>query len=194
MGAIEGIWFRTATMEDVPALNTLIDASVRGLQTGDYTAAEIEGAVGGVLSLDSQLIKDGTYFVAETEDRFVAGCGGWSYRTTLCGGDQTVGRELVGGCGAGVEDEGSRLDPAVDAAKIRGIYVHPSWARMGLGSLILAYCEGKAMEAGFTRMEMGSTLTGVPLYRLRGYRETERMRMPLPNGEGVEVVRMVKSV
>jgi GNAT superfamily N-acetyltransferase len=182
MGAIDTIRFRAATMEDVPALHALIDASVRGLQTNDYTAAEIEGAVGHALGLDKQLVADGTYFVAEAEDGFLAGCGGWSYRTTLCGGDQLAGREPAS------------LDPAADAAKIRGIYVHPSWARMGLGSLILAYCEGKAKEAGFTRLEMGSTLTGVPLYRLRGYRETERMALPLPNGEGLAVVRMVKSI
>jgi len=141
------------------------------------------------LGLDTQLIKDGTYFVAEAEDGFFAGCGGWSYRTVLCGGDETAGR----GCGDET-GESSRLDPAVDAAKIRGIYVHPDWARKGLGSLILACCEGKAMEAGFTRLEMGSTLTGVPLYSLRGYVETERMAIPLPNGEGLAVVRMVKSI
>jgi GNAT superfamily N-acetyltransferase len=182
MGEIDGIRFRTATVEDVPALNALIDASVRGLQTNDYTATEIEGAVGHALGLDSQLIVDGTYFIAEADDGFFAGCGGWSYRTTLCGGDQLAGREPAA------------MDPAVDAAKIRGIYVHPSWARKGLGSLILAYCEGKAEEAGFTRLEMGSTLTGVPLYRLRGYRETERMAIPLPNGERLAVVRMVKGI
>jgi GNAT superfamily N-acetyltransferase len=182
MGSIEGIQFRTATMEDVPALNALIDASVRGLQTNDYTAAVIEGAAGGALGLDRQLVADGTYFVAEAEDGFLAGCGGWSFRTTLCGGDRLAGREPAA------------MDPVVDAAKIRGIYVHPSWARKGLGSLILAYCEAKSMEAGFTRLEMGSTLTGVPLYRLRGYRETERIALPLPNGERLAVVRMEKSV
>jgi GNAT superfamily N-acetyltransferase len=82
----------------------------------------------------------------------------------------------------------------VDAAKIRAIFVHPSWARRGLGSLILAHCERQAQGAGYRRLEMGSTLTGVPLYRLRGYRELERMTIPLPNGEELAVVRMVKTL
>ena len=180
MQRIEEIEIRTATVADVPALHALIEASVRELQRNDYTPAQIEGALGHALGLDSQLIADGTYFVAETADGSVVGSGGWSYRTTLCGSDHLPGR------GAG------RLDPEVDAAKIRAIFVHPSWARRGLGSLILAHCEHQAQEAGYRRLEMGSTLTGVPLYRLRGYRELERMAIPLPNGEELAVVRMVK--
>lgn len=182
MGAIEEIEIRAATNADVPALNALIEASVRGLQGNDYTPAEIEGALGHALGLDSQLIADGTYFVAEAADGSVAGSGGWSYRTTLCGSDHLPGREA------------GRLDPAVDAAKIRAIFVHPSWARRGLGSLILAYCEGQAQEAGYRRLEMGSTLTGVPLYSLRGYRERERIAIALPNGEELAVVRMTKNL
>ncbi len=131
------------------------------------------------LGLDSQLVTDGTYFIAEVDGEMVAS-GGWSYRATLCGSDGMTGREPA------------RLDPATDAAKIRAIFVHPAWARKGLGTLMLEYCEGQAREAGFTRLEMGSTLTGAPLYRLRGYVERERMAIPLPNGEALPVIRMTK--
>jgi GNAT superfamily N-acetyltransferase len=185
---------RLATEDDVPALHALIEASVRGLQARDYTAAQIEGALGTVLGLDTQLIRDGTYFVAEAaaggeehvsgaEDltcRPLAGCGGWSKRKTLFGADRGPGREP------------ELLDPATDAAKVRAIFVHPEFARRGLGSLILARVEAEAAAAGFKRYEMGSTLTGVPLYRLKGYAEVERVGVPLWNGEALPVVKMVK--
>jgi GNAT superfamily N-acetyltransferase len=174
---------RIATAEDIPELHALIEASVRGLQAGDYTAAQIEGALGTVLGLDSQLIADGTYFFAEQNadgKTRLAGCGGWSKRKTLFGADRGPGREP------------ELLDPAVDAAKIRAIFVHPGFARRGLGSLILATVEDAARSAGFVRFEMGSTLTGVPLYRLKGYVEVERIAVPLANGEALPVVRMVK--
>ena len=181
---------RLATEEDVPALHALIEASVRGLQAGDYTQAQIEGALGTVLGLDTQLIRDGTYFVAEVVEvgpdpkaeasRPLAGCGGWSKRKTLFGADRGPGREP------------ELLDPATDAAKVRAIFVHPDYARLGLGSLILATVESAAREAGFARYEMGSTLTGVPLYRLKGYVEVERIGVPLWNGEALPVVKMVK--
>jgi GNAT superfamily N-acetyltransferase len=178
--ALEGVVIRRATEADVPALHTLIEASVRGLQAGDYTPAEIEGALGHALGLDSQLVADGTYFIAEVAGEMVAS-GGWSYRATLCGSDGMAGREPA------------RLDPARDAAKIRAIFVHPEWARKGLGTLMLGHCEEQARAAGFTRLEMGSTLTGVPLYRLRGYVEREKIMIPLPNGEMLAVIRMTKS-
>ncbi len=181
MEAMEGVVIRTATEADVPALHALIEASVRGLQANDYTPAEIEGALGHALGLDSQLITDGTYFVAEVGSERVAS-GGWSYRATLCGSDGLPGREPA------------RLDPAQDAAKIRAIFVHPAWARKGLGTLMLAHCEQQAQAAGFTRLEMGSTLTGAPLYRLRGYVAQERIAIPLPNGEALPVIRMTKSL
>jgi GNAT superfamily N-acetyltransferase len=178
---------RLATEEDIPALHALIEASVRGLQAGDYTRAQIEGALGTVLGLDTQLIADRTYFVAEALDqnvqarRRLAGCGGWSKRKTLFGADHGPGRAL------------ELLDPATEAAKVRAIFVHPDFARRGLGSLILATVESAAREAGFRRFEMGSTLTGVPLYRLKGYIEVERIAVPLGNGEALPVVRMVKA-
>jgi GNAT superfamily N-acetyltransferase len=174
------VTIRRAVEEDVTVLRALIEASVRGLGSQAYTTGEVEGAVGQALGLDTQLIEDGTYFIAETAEGRSVGCGGWSYRQKLCGGD---GVET--GCGAG-EGEGG--------AKIRAIYVHPEWARRGLGSEILARCEEAAMTAGFRRLEMGSTLTGVPLYTLRGYLKTGRMRIALPNGESLAVVKMVKEV
>jgi GNAT superfamily N-acetyltransferase len=184
---------RPATEEDIPAVDALIEASVRGLQAGDYSQAQIEGALGTVLGLDTQLIRDGTYFVAEAAEsgellnknsetrKCLAGCGGWSKRRTLFGADRGPGREP------------ELLDPVTDAAKVRAIFVHPKFARRGLGTLILAHVEEAARADGFRRFEMGSTLTGVPLYRLKGYVEVERIAVPLANGEALPVVRMVKA-
>lgn len=186
MPASDTAWhIRTAQEADIPTLHTLIEASVRGLQAGDYRPAQIEGALGTVLGLDTQLIRDRTYFVVESEngagETVFAGCGGWSKRKTLFGSD-----------GASVR-EPELLDPAVDAAKVRAIFVHPSFARRGLGSFILAHVETAAQAAGFRKFEMGSTLTGVPLYRLKGYVEVERIAVPLHNGEALPVVKMVKA-
>lgn len=175
---------RLATENDIPELHTLIEASVRGLQAGDYTAAQIEGALGTVLGLDTQLITDRTYFIAtalnQNEKEAIAGCGGWSKRKTLFGADRGPGRAP------------EFLDPALDAAKVRAIFVHPDFARRGLGSLILATVENAARAAGFRRFEMGSTLTGVPLYRRKGYLEVEAIGVPLANGETLPVMKMVK--
>lgn len=177
---------RHATETDIPVLDALIEASVRGLEGKDYTPRQIEGALGTVLGLDTQLIRDGTYFIAETlgaraGERTAAGCGGWSKRRTLFGSDRGPGREP------------DLLDPAKDAAKVRAIFVHPEFARQGLGSLILATVEDAARSAGFRRFEMGSTLTGVALYLLKGYVEMERIKVPLSNGEVLPVVKMAKN-
>ena len=172
---------RVATEEDVSGIRRLIDASVRGLQAEDYSAAQIEGALATVFTVDSQLVADGTYFVAFTESGELAGCGGWSFRKTLYGGDHQMERIVL-----------ERMNPMVDAAKVRAIFVHPKFARMGLGSLILSAAENAASEQGFSRFEMGSTLTGVALYTLKGYREVSRVLVPVGGGEEIEVVRMVK--
>jgi GNAT superfamily N-acetyltransferase len=169
---------RIATADDVPALRALIDTSVRGLQTRDYSAAEIERALATVYGVDTQLIADGTYWVAEADE--IVGCGGWSKRATLFGGDQYAGRA------------DSLLDPATDAAKIRAFFVHPNWARRGIGTKILDACEDAARTAGFTRCEMGATLTGVPFYEARGYTAVDRIMVPLPGGESMAIVRMEK--
>jgi GNAT superfamily N-acetyltransferase len=174
---------RLATPADTPALQSLIVASVRGLQTRDYTAVEIEGALTSVFGVDTQLIADGTYFVAEApEEQAIAGCGGWSRRRTLFGADHWTHRE----------DE--LLDPATEAAKIRAFFVHPDWARRGVGTAILDACEEAAIAAGFTRLEMGATLTGVPFYAARGYRASDRFNVPLMNGATLPIVRMLKTL
>lgn len=188
---------RNATAADVPILDGLIHASVRGLQGQDYTAAQMERALELVFGVDSQLIADGTYFVATVSSRTslsledfhfpeaqapIVGCGGWSKRRTLYGGDHWALREDV------------LLDPKRDAAKIRAFFVHPDWARRGIGSQLLKTCEDAAITAGFRRLEMGSTLTGVPLYRARGYIACERSEVPLGDGLFLPIVRMEKCV
>jgi GNAT superfamily N-acetyltransferase len=172
---------RTATEEDVPGICALIEVSVRVLQAGDYSIAQIDGALATVFTVDSHLIADGTYFVALGPDGEFAGCGGWSFRQTLYGGDQQI-----------EEIQPDRLNPDTDAAKIRAMFVHPDFVRRGLGSAILDAAEKAAVAFGFRRFEMASTLTGVPLYWLRGYREVGRIAVPVGNGERIEVVRMVK--
>ena len=189
------IRIRLALAVDVPALRLLIEASVRGLQVRDYSAAQLEAALRTVYGVDTQLIADGTYFAAEavrdsgsdSEDQSVGesapvlvGCGGWSKRKTLYGGDQFAGRE------------DSLLDPARDAAKIRAFFVHPGWERRGIGGMILEACEVAARAAGFRRLEMGATLTGVPFYRAKGYAELERVEAQLGDGLTLPIVRMGK--
>jgi GNAT superfamily N-acetyltransferase len=178
---MEKFHLRVALKDDVDAIQELIQASVRELQAADYSPAQRERALATVFTVDSQLISDGTYFVAISEDGKMAGCGGWSLRQTLYGGDHQMEKIAP-----------ARLNPQKDAAKIRAIFVHPDFARMGLGSLILATAEEAAKAEGFTRFEMGSTLTGVTLYERKGYRVGERRRVPVGGGETIEVVHMVK--
>ncbi len=172
---------RQATLADVPVLQALIEASVRCLHAQDYTPAQIDLALKHVYGVDTQLIADGTYFLVETGGKIV-GCGGWSRRKTLYGGDVCAGRE------------DSLLDPQTDAAKIRAFFVHPDWTRKGIASRILAVCEDAATRQGFSRFEMGSTLTGVALYSLKGYTAIESMHVPLPGGDGLPIVRMEKRI
>ena len=173
---------RLAVTDDIPALMALIDASVRGLQAGDYTAAQIEESLRSVYGVDTQLIADATYFVVEAPDASIAGCGGWSKRRTLYGGDQFAARE------------DSLLDPAAEPAKIRAFFVHPAWARRGVARMILDACESAARAAGFTQLEMGATLTGVPFYRANGYSEIERLDAPMRDGQALPIVRMAKTI
>lgn len=179
------IQIRQATPADIPILRELIDASVRVLQAQDYTPAQIELALKMVYGVDSQLIADGTYFVAsiklsDKDHSVIAGCGGWSKRKTLYGGDHWNRRE------------DALLDPARDAAKIRAFFIHPAWTRRGIGGMILEACESAAGSAGFARFEMGATLTGVPFYRAKGYVELESLEVPLSNGVSLPIVRMSK--
>ena len=170
---------RTATLEDVPALQALIAESARGLRADYYTSEQVEAALGTALGVDTQLIRDGTYFVAEAQGQIVA-CGGWSRRKTLFGSDHVHGKD------------DAWLDPAHDPAKIRAFFVHPAWARRGLGSMLMRACEKAAREAGFSKLELASTLPGVPLYLAHGFSAGERFDVPLRDGEKLPVVRMEK--
>jgi len=172
---------RLATWDDVPALGELIAASVRELQAEDYSKGEREGALGSVFGVDPKLIEDGTYFVVLVDSQICA-CGGWSRRATPFGTDRSPARD------------DRVLDPERDAAKIRALFVHPSRARNGLGTLLLQACESAAREAGFQRAELTATLTGVKLFGARGYAPAEEIRVPLANGEVLPVRRMVKSL
>lgn len=193
MPAMPKVQLRLAVPEDVPVLRRLIEASVRGLQTDDYTPAQIEGALTSVFGVDSQLIADGTYIVAEVSttagggqeghtslERTIVGCGGWSKRKTLYGSDHWTGRE------------DTLLDPQRDAAKIRAFFIHPDWARQGVGSMLLEACEAAARAAGFTRYEMGATLTGAKLFGPKGYVAVKPISVPLANGETLPVIHMEK--
>ena len=175
---------RLATDDDLPALHSLIEASVRVLQAADYTPAQMEGALGTVLGVDTQLIRDRTYYAAETNDASprIAGCGGWSCRKTLFGADRGPNREP------------ELLDPPNDAAKIRAIFVHPDFARRGIGSRILEECVEAARGAGFRRLELAATLPGVPFYEARGFLERERLEAPMRDGRTLPIVRMEREL
>lgn len=178
------VTLRLATEADIPRLRELIEQSVRVLERADYSPQQLDAALGTVLGLDTQLLADRTYFIAEAHAAcagHLAGCGGWSKRKTLFGSDHAEVREP------------ELLDPATDAAKIRAFFIHPDFARRGIGSKILEACEAAARAAGFSRFEMGATLTGVPLYLARGYQVIERIEVPLRNGLTLGVVRMAKA-
>jgi GNAT superfamily N-acetyltransferase len=177
---------RIATHEDIPMLQDLIEKSVRVLQRKDYSVQQLEAALGTAYGVDTQLIADETYYVVEAKTvsggTMIAACGGWSVRKTLYGSDH------------GPYRDSELLDPARDAAKIRAFFVHPDWARRGLASLILKTCEDAAYARGFRRLEMGATLTGVPMYAARGYVQDQTIEVPLPNGLSLTVVRMSKTL
>jgi GNAT superfamily N-acetyltransferase len=170
---------RLATLDDAEAIARLIELSVRGLQADDYTAEQMTGALGTVFGVDRQLIRDGSYFVAERDDQMV-GCGGWSWRQTLFGGDAVAGKN---------DDE---LRPGVDAARIRAFFVHPDFARRGIGSQIMRACEEAARAHGFTDLTLMATLTGVRLYLRHGFEAVERHASPLGNGAELPMVEMYK--
>jgi GNAT superfamily N-acetyltransferase len=175
------ITLRRAARADIPLLAPLIERSAHGLSRDDYSPVQVSGALRGAFGIDTQLLDDGTYFVAE-EDGALAGCGGWSFRATLFGGD------------ARTERDSSMLDPRSHAAKIRAFFVEPSKARRGVGSLLLDRCESEARARGFSRVELMATLPGVKLYAARGYVGTQRVSYDLGNGESIEFVPMSKDL
>ena len=153
--------------------------SARVLGRPFYSEQQIESALGSAWGVDTQLIRDGTFFIAETANS-CAGCGGWSWRKTLFGADNLQGREAV------------RLDPRIDPARIRAFFVHPDFARHGIGRRLLEHCEAAARNAGFTSTELVATLPGEPFYRKFGYAEVERISHSLKDGLAIEFVRMRK--
>ena len=172
---------RVATLEDREALRELIDRSARELSQGDYRPEQVEAALQGAFGVDSQLIQDGTYFVVEAGVTLV-GCGGWSYRRTLFGGDRRA------------ERDSAVLDPRRDPAKIRAFFVDPAHARKGIGTMLLEKCESEARRRGFSRVELMSTLPGVRLYSARGYSGVERVHYDVAPGVAIEFVPMSKSI
>lgn len=170
---------RLATPEDMPALTALMDQAIGALQAAFLSPEQI-AASRLIMGLDSQLIADGTYFVVEIDGE-IAGCGGWSRRATLYGGDHSPGRDA------------HALDPDVDAARIRAMYTRPEFARRGVGRRILMLCEQAARRAGFKRVELAGTLAGQPLYAACGFRVIER-RFDDRGGAPVPLVIMTKAL
>ena len=171
---------RTATIEDVGALRELIETSARELGKTDYTREQVEAALQGAWGVDTQLIHDETYFVVESGGRLAA-CGGWSRRKTLFGSDAHASRES------------ELLIPGKDAARIRAFFVHPDFARRGMGRMLLERCECEAKKEGFTRAELVATLPGVRLYEACGYERIEQTEYPLVGGISIEFVTMRKA-
>jgi GNAT superfamily N-acetyltransferase len=179
------ITLRLATIADIPALRDLIRASALALSEGYYTAAQRDAAIEYVFGVDTALISDGTYFVAEAvsevagqERRAICGCGGWSTRRTLFGGDQ---HKIA---------HDPQLDPRSDAARIRAFFIAPTFARQGIGGRLLQACARASFTAGFARLELMATLPGVPLYRAYGFVEKEQVAERAPNGVEIPFVRM----
>lgn len=171
------VTLRLARMEDEPSLRELIPRSARALSAGFYSEAQIEAAIRFVFGVDSQLVKDGAYFVAESDGEIRA-CGGWSRRRTLYGGDQHK------------RSEDPLLDPATDAARIRAFFVAPEFARRGLGRRLMQTCARAAYDAGFRRLELMATLPGVPLYAAFGFTTGESVVETTPDGVSIPFVRM----
>ena len=172
---------RTAVEADIADLRKLIDGSARALSVGFYTEAQIEAAAVHVFGVDSQLIRDRTYYIIEESGKLIA-AGGWSRRRTLYGGDQTK------------TQEDTLLDPATDAARIRAFFVHPEWTRRGLARRLYDTCAAAAWSAGFRRFELMSTRPGEPLYLALGFAPLERVVQQLPGGVDVEFTRMSRSI
>ena len=174
------IKLRLAREHDIKPLRALMNAAIGQLQS-DYLTPDAVLASFSIMGLDSQLIADGCYFLVEVGEH-IGGCGGWSRRATLFGGDHSAGRDAA------------LLDPAKDPARVRAMYTHPGFVRRGIGRMILSACEAAAAAEGFRSCELAATLAGEPLYRACGYAEIERMDVPTPNGVTVPITRMGKSL
>jgi N-acetylglutamate synthase-like GNAT family acetyltransferase len=172
---------RLAKHSDIPHIEQLIQASVSGLNSHDYTSAEVASALKYIFGVDTQLLDDGTYYVIEA-DRVIIASGGWSKRSTLFGGDQMKGTE------------DNLLNPQHESARIRAFYVHPDWARQGLGSWLMQTCEDAAKNQEFNTLELVATRTGIPLYEKSGFKAVELVQSKTPDDEILEFTRMRKSI
>ncbi len=175
---------RVASADDVPAIEDLMRLAISENMKAFLSPAEIEAAK-ETMGVDWTLINDGTYFIIEAEEdgeTILVGCGGWGKRKTLYGGDHTVGRD------------DSLSDPSVDAARIRAMYTHPDWTRRGIGRLLLRLGEDAARAAGFSTIELGSTVPGEPFYLASGFEEVSRDVFVGANGADNVVIKMVKSL
>jgi GNAT superfamily N-acetyltransferase len=172
---------RKATLDDRPAIERLIKLSARGLSRAQYSDEQIEGAIRTVFGVDTSLIEDGTYFLAESGGELI-GCGGWSRRRTLFGGDQYEKRDA------------GELDPNSEPAKIRAFFVHPQHARKGVARAILAACESEARAAGFQALELMATLPGIKFYEANGYQATEPFELSVGEGIAIGLLPMRKEL
>jgi GNAT superfamily N-acetyltransferase len=173
---------RAATPADIPVLQKLIERSGIGLSAGFYTAEQAHAVTREVFGVDTQLIRDGTYFAIEDETRIVA-CGGWSKRSTPYGGDQHKAAP------------DRLLDPATEPAKIRAFFVDPGMERRGLGSLLMRHCTGHALAADFTSLELTATMPGVPLYKAHGFVPVHDLSLSLGGGQvAVPLTLMRKAI
>jgi GNAT superfamily N-acetyltransferase len=176
-----GAWpVRIATREDIPRIRPLMDRSIRELLKPYLSPEAVEGSF-EIMGLDTQLIDDGTYFAID-DGSMIVGCGGWSARSTLFGGDHTSGRSAV------------LLDPATGAARVRAMYTSPDYTRRGVGRAILVACEQAAAQARFKRTELMATMAGEPLYRACGYRVIEPASSTTSSGVRVPLLRMGKAL
>ena len=173
------ITIRVARMDDIPTLQELIPQSARELSQGYYTPEQIASAIQYIFGVDTQLICDRTYYLAEAQGQIV-GCGGWSKRKTLYGGDKMKAEQDL------------LLDPKMDAGRIRAFFIHPNWARRGIGRRLIEVCEAAAKADGFTEMELGATLPGEPLYAAMGYEVTERFEIAMADGTTLPCAHMKK--
>lgn len=172
---------RLASDSDIAAMQALIQRSGIGLAQGFYSPVQAAAITREVFGVDSQLVRDGTYFVIEHDGAIVA-CGGWGKRDTLHGGDQRK------------QGTDRLLDPGREPARIRAFFVDPAMARRGLGTMLMKRCEEQAKAAGFSSLELAATLPGEPLYRSQGFIEVERVELPLSGGVRVPLVRMRRSL
>ena len=170
---------RLAKEADLPALHDLMNASIAGLLPAFLTPEQVEGSY-EVMGVDTQLVKDETYFVVE-EDGHIIGCGGWSRRATLFGGDHTDGRDP------------ELLDLATEPARVRAMYTHPDHTRKGVGRMVLEACEAAASAEGFVTVELAATMAGLPFYKAYGFTEIEHFDAATSNGAKVPLVRMQKA-